>query len=347
MIQLLLLLLAAASPLRPILPTDSPPTITASRDHPGAADSCPLDLPEDFFRGVSAACTDAAASFSDLCCPALAAWLYTAYSTAALETRVQPSSTRSYDELPVLPGDSEPCAAAAEAALRARGIKIPGSNDTCGAASCACGVGLHPLQCEGPFVVAGGGEGRWVPKDGVAGRLEVGCSQPAAAGCTRCLTALYQMTTILTLAQHMQCWARHVPSIGVATMYIISESGTSRQIALPVASKLRSKEKGKGGGIDGEDSKGGRECQLMGLTWLLSTNRTRYLPTAAYVIRAFRAADAGGRYPATCSVAGDIPLPVGYEQLLGTGSFIAARGSSTAAASAVFRFLPVMCFFLI
>ncbi|KAI0516146.1 hypothetical protein KFK09_008818 [Dendrobium nobile] len=303
MLPLLHILLLATSGHLPLIsstdPTlNRPPTIPASREQPGSTDSCPLNLPDDFFRGVSAACSLAT---TDLCCPALAAWLLTAYSAEALATRVQPSAERSDDELPVLPGDTEPCTAAAEAALRARGVEIQGANDTCGAASCACGVRLHPLQCSGPFVVGGGGEGRWVPVDDVAKSLEFGCERPGLGGCTTCLRVLYEL-------------------------------------------KNKDEEKGS---INGEDVKGGRECQLMGLTWLLSKNRTRYLPTATYVLRAFRKAT--DSYPATCVVAGDgandMPLPVGSDQLLGTASSTASREWSPPTSPFIF-FLLVINFFL-
>lgn len=56
-----------------------------------------------------------------------------------------------------------------------------------------------------------------------------------------------------------------------------------------------------------------RECQLMGLTWLLDENRAHYLHVAALVFRAFMASPTGVD-PTSCSVPGgtgdDIPLLV-------------------------------------
>ncbi|KAG0456616.1 hypothetical protein HPP92_024404 [Vanilla planifolia] len=276
-------------PITPFTPRQSSPTtIPATREQPGASDSCPLDLPEDFFRAVSAACGPRSAG--GLCCPALSAWLYAAYAGRALATRVRPSSSRSYDELPVLPGDSEPCATEAEAALRSRGVLIPGANDTCGAAACACGVRLRPMQCPGPFVVGGGGNvgGSWVPVDDVAKRLESGCGGPGLAGCVRCLQALFQLKE--------------------------QDSDTTKKHAI--------------NGSYNREEQGERECQLMGLTWLLSTNRNRYLPIAVYVLRAFEAADQGG-YPTQCSASDDMPLPVGFDQLLGLTSSVTDKHQSS------------------
>ncbi|XP_020594706.1 uncharacterized GPI-anchored protein At4g28100-like [Phalaenopsis equestris] len=192
----LLLHFLLTTSLLPFLPSGGPipahqPTIPSSRVLPGSADSCHLNLPDDFFRGISAACSQAAGG--DLCCPALTAWLLAAYSAEALAAHVHSSYE---NELPVLPGETEPCAAAAEAALREQGVEIQGANDTCGAVSCVCRVGLHPLQCSGSFVVGGGGEGMWVPANDVAESLEVDCERPGLGGCATCLKLLREVRAI-------------------------------------------------------------------------------------------------------------------------------------------------------
>ncbi|KAF3332729.1 GPI-anchored protein [Carex littledalei] len=66
-----------------------------------------------------------------------------------------------------------------------------------------------------------------------------------------------------------------------------------------------------------------QECQLMGLTWLLMRNGTRYLPAATGALRALIAADLAGSKvdPTTCSLSTDnLPLAVGSEQLNGQDS---------------------------
>ena len=63
------------------------------------------------------------------------------------------------------------------------------------------------------------------------------------------------------------------------------------------------------------------ECQIMGLTWLLSRNRTLYLPTATAVLRSFLATAPGTGAPTSCSLPhDDMPLAVDSSQLDGTSS---------------------------
>lgn len=94
---------------------------------------------------------------------------------------------------------------------------------------------------------------------------------------------------------------------------------------------------GTGGGGD-------RECQLMGVTWLLYKNRTLYLPTATAVLRALMAADAAGSPdPSYCALSQDaMPLAVGSNQ-------IDVHETSSAALSTLFHLpLPLLlCIFLL
>jgi hypothetical protein len=71
-----------------------------------------------------------------------------------------------------------------------------------------------------------------------------------------------------------------------------------------------------------------QECQLMGLTWLLMKNGTRYLAAATGALRAIIAADLTGSTvdPTTCSLATDnLPLAVGSPQINGQDSSAARR----------------------
>ncbi|XP_009400645.3 uncharacterized GPI-anchored protein At4g28100-like [Musa acuminata AAA Group] len=74
-----------------------------------------------------------------------------------------------------------------------------------------------------------------------------------------------------------------------------------------------------------------RECQLMGLTWLLDENRAHYLHVAALVFRAFMASPTGVD-PTSCSVPGgtgdDIPLLVD-SGWVGAGSSSTFHGVET------------------
>ncbi|URD71917.1 GPI-anchored protein, partial [Musa troglodytarum] len=73
----------------------------------------------------------------------------------------------------------------------------------------------------------------------------------------------------------------------------------------------------------------GRECQLMGVTWLLSRNRTLYLPSATAILRVLMAADAvGSSDPTSCSLSQDaMPLAVGSTQIDGRVDGSSASGS--------------------
>ncbi|XP_065037467.1 uncharacterized GPI-anchored protein At4g28100-like [Musa acuminata AAA Group] len=255
-----------------------------------ASATCPLDLPSDLLPSVTAACSSPSASGSHLrlpsrsrCCPALAAWLYAAYSPSALAARPLPSA--GYD-LPALPDDSESCAAGVERAMRDRGVALPRANATCDAAYCYCGVRLRRLACAGGFV-ADTAAGLWVPAGDGGRRLESDCAQPGLTGCSRCLRSLNQLK-----AKKQQG---------------SEASGSERK----------------------EAATHGRECQLMGVTWLLSRNRTLYLPSATAILRVLMAADAvGSSDPTSCSLSQDaMPLAVGSTQIDGRVDGSSASGS--------------------
>ncbi|XP_072960568.1 uncharacterized GPI-anchored protein At4g28100-like [Typha angustifolia] len=79
-----------------------------------------------------------------------------------------------------------------------------------------------------------------------------------------------------------------------------------------------------------------RECQLMGLTWLLAKNGTHYLPAATGVLRTLMAA--GAEDQTSCSVpVDDMPLAVDSAQIDGSDGSSAVRSSP----------LPAVSFFLL
>ncbi|RWW52692.1 hypothetical protein BHE74_00040879 [Ensete ventricosum] len=262
--------------------------------------ACPLDPPTDLLPSVSAACaaSDGSLPSRSRCCPTLNAWLLAAYSASALAALPLPSA--GYD-LPTLPDDSESCIGGVERALRDRGVELPRVNGTCDAAYCFCGVRLRRLACAGAFV-ANATEGRWLPAGDAGRRLERDCARPGFAGCTRCLRTLNQVN--LNLRPFWQ---------------------------------LKSKEKRGGGNANRPEKKAtpahDRECQLMGVTWLLSKNRTLFLPATTSVLRVLMAADgAGGSDPTSCSLSlDDMPLAVGSDQIGGRG------GCSTVRSLPLFR----------
>lgn len=206
-------LLFLASPTLPD-PDPDPATIQTQTLHPtppatipafpeqSDVSACPLDLPDDLFRGIKSACASNPRHkpkpdylSSDLrrtrCCPVLAAWLYSAYSKTGLRAAAAKplTQTASYD-MPVLPDDSEACVDTLEKALGSRGIQIPRPNETCDVVYCYCGIRLHPYTCPEAFWVNSGGE--LVGGDAVK-KLERDCSSSSSSsngGCSNCLNTL-------------------------------------------------------------------------------------------------------------------------------------------------------------
>lgn len=82
----------------------------------------------------------------------------------------------------------------------------------------------------------------------------------------------------------------------------------------------------------------GRDCQLMGLTWLLAKNKTVYIPTVSAVLRAMlysarptESAAAGGAPPRCSPDQENMPLAVDSLQ------FERASATSSSAAATVLR----------
>ncbi|KAK1325471.1 putative GPI-anchored protein [Acorus calamus] len=276
------LLVADSALLQPFFPgsaasssasTTAAATIPAFPEQSDVA-GCPLDLPDDLFSHVGRACSSGTA-YSPVnrgrCCPTLAAWLYSAHSSAALR---HTSSSASSNDFPVLPDDSESCIDAAEKALKARGVHLRPPNGTCDVVYCYCGVRLRPFTCPEAFRV--GPDGRWAEDDKVR-RIERDCSAGSGvAACSRCLRSLHQLK---------------------------NESVSDRK------GKLRS-----------------RECELMGVTWLLAKNRTAYMPTVTSVLRALMVSPDGSDRR-SCALARDgLPLAVDSDLLSDPSSSIVGSG---------------------
>ncbi|CAL9762614.1 unnamed protein product [Musa acuminata subsp. burmannicoides] len=110
--------------------------------------------------------------------------------------------------------------------------------------------------------------------------------------------------------------------------------------------QLKSEEKRGIGNATKWDKKAGptqdRECQLMGVTWLLSKNRTHFLPAATSVLRVLMAADGvGGPDPTSCTLSlDDMPLAVGSDQIDSRG------GSSTVRSLPLFQLFLMATFVL-
>ncbi|XLS87277.1 hypothetical protein HN51_037443 [Arachis hypogaea] len=173
--------------LKPILPNKSQgpgpshPSTATIPAFPEQSDvkGCPLTLSDELFDGIKNACGGCGGGGSDMelhrtrCCPVLASWLYSAYSSTALTHSHTHTSSLSY-EMPLLPDDSETCVNDLENALKA-----------------------SPLSCPDAFSVNENGE---LVGDKTMRRLEKNCISrtnnvngfPGLGGCSKCLNTLYR-----------------------------------------------------------------------------------------------------------------------------------------------------------
>ncbi|KAF8037811.1 hypothetical protein BT93_B0606 [Corymbia citriodora subsp. variegata] len=282
--------------VQPLHVNPSPPaTIPAFPEQSDAA-GCPLDLPDELFRGVRSAC-GGGASWGELrrtrCCPVLAAWLYSAYSSTALGSAAAAAAavaasgggtaaaaggrTPAYD-MPLLPDDSETCVDGLGKAFRERGVPLARPNETCDVVYCYCGIRLHPLSCPGAFSV--NRRGKLVGDESVR-RLERDCRSgngfPGLGGCSKCLNSLYQLNKNTSDSSNPE------------------EDRTT---------KMHNK-----------------DCRLMGLTWLLAKNRTAYIHTVSAVLRALMMAEGSSSDPQSCSLNSDgMPLAVDSSEISDSSS---------------------------
>ncbi|KAK4362024.1 hypothetical protein RND71_017265 [Anisodus tanguticus] len=266
------------------LPSPTPPaTIPAFPEQSNVA-GCPLDIPEQLYHSVKTACGSGQVH-QTRCCPVLAAWLYSAYSKAALHRAVTklPQSS-SFVDMPVLPDDSERCVDFVEKALGNRGIELVKPNETCDVVYCYCGIRLHPLSCPEAFSVDS--QGKLVGDKSVK-KLERDClsnnGYTGLAGCSKCLNSLY----------------------------LLSEGR--------VGNKSRSDDRTR--------KMRSRDCQLMGLMWLLNRNRSGYIHTVSAVLRALMLTQ-GSSDPQSCTLNSDgMPLAVDSSEINDESHAVAIQAS--------------------
>ncbi|OAY66451.1 putative GPI-anchored protein, partial [Ananas comosus] len=243
--------------LLPPLVSSTPTTIPAFPEQSAVSSACPLRPPDGLLPAVSSSCSSSSPSSSH-CCPVLAAWLYAAYAPTALSLSPLPPAA----------------AAAGGGGVGGELPLLPDDSESCAAAAAralrsrggpaasllpridSCAVRLRRPSC--PPLPLPPSAARWSPPTAAAARrLQRACSAPGLAACSRCLRALNQLKAEAAAA---------VGGNATATM--------------------KSKAVGRARG---------RDCQIMGLTWLLAKNGTRYLPAAAAVLRTFMAADKAPR----------------------------------------------------
>ncbi|XP_004293470.1 PREDICTED: uncharacterized GPI-anchored protein At4g28100 [Fragaria vesca subsp. vesca] len=264
------------------------------------AQTCRLDLSAELFGGVNEACG------RDLdrsrCCPVLAAWLFAAHARSALEISSAPEPSAVGDQ-PMMPDDSQKCVNSLQTSLLSRNIRIPQPNATCDAILCFCGIRLHQissLSCPAAFNVTGFHNA--TPTAAVK-NLEKNCRNSSYTGCTKCLGALQKLKGGTTSGKN-----------GTTTR----DKSTSER-----ASKMFN-----------------RDCQLMGLTWLLAKNKTAYIPTVSAVLRAIMYS-AHPPHESTCSPDQE-NMPLAVDSL----QFETSSSSATQTPVSVFVFpvVPLIMF---
>ncbi|KAL1327910.1 hypothetical protein HN51_037898 [Arachis hypogaea] len=266
----LVLLLCAVFPCY-VISDASTATIPAFPEEENV-EGCSLRLSDEHYQGIKNAC--GSSLDRSRCCPVLAAWLYSAYSSTALKhaaaaADADAASSYSYD-MPLLPDDSETCVVGLGKALKDRGIQLMQPNDTCDVVYCYCGIRLHPFTC---------------PHQSFHTlqnlNLENHCLTPTAfpplSSCSNCLHTLYSLKK--------------------------KASSNSSKASENRTTKIHNK-----------------DCELMGLTWLLAKNTTAYIHTVSAVLRALML-NADGSDPQSCTLSSEgKPLAVDSSEMSDTSS---------------------------
>ncbi|XWS48258.1 hypothetical protein CRYUN_Cryun13aG0059200 [Craigia yunnanensis] len=279
--------------IKPLPLTTSPPATIPAFPEQSNVVGCPLELPAELFHSIKSACGTknynglTAQLHRSRCCPVLATWLFAAYSATALGMagRVVPSvagRTPSYD-MPLLPDDSETCVDDLGRALRQKGIELAKPNETCDAVYCYCGIRLHPLSCPEAFSV--NQKGNLVGHENVE-RLE-----------RNCLSSSTNVNGFPGLGGCNKC---------IKSLHLLNKKNSlNSSKSEERTTKMRNK-----------------DCQLMGLTWLLAKNRTAYIRTVSAVLRAIMMSKDGSN-PSSCTLNSDgMPLAVDSSEIYDQSSSV-------------------------
>ncbi|KAJ1291410.1 hypothetical protein BS78_02G313100 [Paspalum vaginatum] len=307
----LLLSLAAASarasdvPSFPLSQAQSPSN--ASSPSNATSPPCHLDLSAELFGGVATACGAGGGPGSldrGRCCPVLAAWLFAAHARTALSVppAPAPSALGPGDDGPMVPYDNQRCVDALGAALEKRGVALPRPNTTCDTVLCFCGIRLH----------------------------QIGSLRCPAAFAVSAAGAEAKNATPTAAVKGLEKSCRNA-----------SYAGCSRCVQSLQKLKGNVSREVSGGG-DRARRMLGRDCQLMGLTWLLAKNKTTYIPTVSAVLRAMlytahpTESGSGSGAPPRCSPDQEnMPLAVDslqFEEHTGSTGSASASGTPRRAA---------------
>ncbi|KAG8498269.1 hypothetical protein CXB51_007201 [Gossypium anomalum] len=180
------------------------------------------------------------------CCPVLAAWLFAAHARYALEVRAPAPAESELPEQPMRPDDSQKCVNSLQDALLSKRVRIPQPNASCEAILCFCGIRLHQISS---------------------------LSCPAAFS----VSGHHRNATPTAAVKNLEKNCRNSTYAGCTKCLGAlqklkggyNKNGTQDKSTTDRASKMFN-----------------RDCQLMGLTWLLARNKTAYIPTVSAVLRA-------------------------------------------------------------
>ncbi|KAK1437971.1 hypothetical protein QVD17_03772 [Tagetes erecta] len=159
---------------------------------------------------------------------------------------VNASAPASSDEMPMMPDDSQTCVNSLQSSLQSRNIHIPQPNASCDAVLCFCGIRLHQI-----------------------GSL----SCPAAFNITKTSRDATPTAAVKNLEKNCRNSSYAGCTRCLGALQKLNDNGhngtTKNHHGDDRASKILK-----------------RDCQLMGLTWLLARNKTAYIPTVSAVLRA-------------------------------------------------------------
>ncbi|KAG8099689.1 hypothetical protein GUJ93_ZPchr0013g33914 [Zizania palustris] len=269
--------------LAPAASTDVPSYTLSQAQSPSKASlgsstspPCHLDLSVELFGGVAAACGGGPGLLDrGRCCPVLAAWLFAAHARTALSV---PAAAPALVGEGVDGGEDEPM--------------VPYDNQRC---ADALGSALE--------------------------RRGVALPRPNAtcdAVLCFCGIRLHQIGSLRCPAAFAVGAAAKNATPTAAVKDLLkscrnaSYAGCSR--CVQSLQKLKGNESREVAGGDRERRMLGRDCQLIGLTWLLAKNKTVYIPTVSAVLRAMlyipRPAELAGAPPRCSPDQENMPLAV-------------------------------------